>query len=707
MIQTRIFEDEPNNTPRRIGIGNDLCIECDQKQPGRVRVYRHSILIKNVDLSDKVQKRLLVVELVEIGAKSSLLAEALGISRQSIHNWIETKKHFGQEGLLHGYSVSKSKDIDKQRKLHADKRPIGNKAEILAKMRNEKIQESRKNQLQFHFSFAPQGCPEKIDKSLEPFEGEHDWEFSRYAGVFCWLIALQSVWKWFKLIIGHFGSTYRILLVFVLMVARNVRSIEQLKNVRKKEAGVILGLGRLPSKPVVWEWFYKASQKRKSSFLLQDFFNFQIRSGLIGLTKWFTDGHLLPYTGSEKVHCGYNTQRQMPEPGRTNIVTCDQSGRIALFDIQEGKGDLKQTILETGKRFSRELPACPIMVFDREGYDANFFFEMVESRIPFVTWQKNVNKSEIDSFGDACYSTRFQFNGKAYAVFEKDKPFAVNRDGKDIPFSLRRIFIWNITSNRKTCALAWTADYQMDARQCAEAALSRWGASENTFKHLKDRHPMHYHPGFKLSESKKQDIRNPEIKEKDSFLKSLKKKLAAMYKKLAGAKETVKKNGELRKNSTRQQIAKQIEEIETQVQEVIAQKKQLPERIDVSSLEDYRSFKQIDNEGKNLFDFVTSCVWNARKQMVDWLSSSYDDENDIVDLFYAIANSHGWIKSTATQVVVELEPLEQPKRRLAQEQLCRKLTSLGAVTPTGKAMAVQVAKNHRVKPKMSKNEGDF
>ncbi len=92
------------------------------------------------------------------------------------------------------------------------------------------------------------------------------------------------------------------------------------------------------------------------------------------------------------------------------------------------------------------------------------------------------------------------------------------------------------------------------------------------------------------------------------------------------------------------------------------------------SLENYKSFKKIDNEGKNLFDFVTSSVWNARKQMVDWLSQSFDQKNEVVDLFYAITNCHGWVKSSKTEVIVRLEPIQQPKRRAAQEQLCRKLT---------------------------------
>ncbi|MCI5137055.1 MAG: hypothetical protein D3922_01260, partial [Candidatus Electrothrix sp. AR1] len=42
-------------------------------------------------------------------------------------------------------------------------------------------------------------------------------------------------------------------------------------------------------------------------------------------------------------------------------------------------------------------------------------------------------------------------------------------------------------------------------------------ASENTFKHIKERHPYHYHPGFTLVESENQDIANPILKELKVF----------------------------------------------------------------------------------------------------------------------------------------------------------------------------------------------
>jgi len=59
-------------------------------------------------------------------------------------------------------------------------------------------------------------------------------------------------------------------------------------------------------------------------------------------------------------------------------------------------------------------------------------------------------------------------------------------------------------------------------------------------------------------------------------------------------------------------------------------------------------------------------------------------------LLSAILNCQGWIRSDGQWVVVRLEPLQQPARRAAQEQLCRKLTGLGAKIPGGKWLRIEV-----------------
>lgn len=699
-MQQNLFSEPVGQDKKnfKIHLGSGLELQIIDGIKPRARLYRLDVLIKTVDLSDKTARRLFVVEVVELGAIKYKLAEALGISRQTIHNYLETQKQFGMEGLINSYQPSNSKSRAKQRKINKEKIPKGNTSKLLEEIRRKKREEKEQNAKQLSlFSSDIAEEIQTITPDEQPFSEVHDWEASRYAGVFLYLIFLFSKSRWLEFVAGYFGSSYKIFMVFVLMVGRNVPSIEQLKNIHSRESGVILGLKSLPCKPKLWEWFYNAADLKKSDSLVYDYFRYQMRIGMVGTWLWFVDGHLLPYTGKEKVHYSYNTQRRMPMPGRTNLVTCDISGRIVDFEIQEGKGNLREYIVNMQKRWAEELPAMPLMVFDREGYGGDFFYGLIDSGIPFVTWDKYVDTAKLAKIDNELFSKEITVNGKKYSLFEGEKEFSCtletpgNEDCEQhLKFNVRRIYIWNRSCNRRTCGLAWTGDMEASTADCARAILNRWGASENTFKHLNDRHPFHYHPGFKLKDSEKQEITNPEIKKKQASIKSLRKRLNRLYKKFSKAKSIVNKDGTSRKNSAQEKLKVELAALEAEIGTIRQAKDELPEKVKVSGLEDYKSFKKTDNEGKNLFDFVTSSVWNARKEMVDWLSQSFDQENEIVDLFYAITNCHGWVKSSKTEVTVRLEPIQQPKRRAAQEQLCRKLTSLGARLPSGKWLIIEV-----------------
>lgn len=704
MQQAVLFRDEKKNN-NNIDLGFGLTLEFvggQGKQAQQIILYRQGVNVRTLDPSDKVAKRLFVIEAIEMGAGKSILAASLDISRQSIHNWLEIKKHFGREGLIQGFNVSISKSRRKQRGLHQEELTRGNKSERVAEIRAQEQQEhearrqqQESRQLKFDFTFVQDGSNpvEQITLEDQPFAEEHDWKKTRYAGTFLYLISLIQHWHWLDLVMGYFGAAYKICMVFVLMAAANIGSIEQLKNIRAREAGLVLGIRRIASKPMVWEWFYSAAQLQVSRFLQADFFRYQIRAGLVGMWLWFCDGHLLPYTGRHQVRHAYNTQRRMPVPGRTNMVTCDVSGRVVDFEIQEGKGDLRAHIVALGKKWAGEVPQKPIMVFDREGSGEDFFASLVKEGIPFVTWEKHADANKLAALEDSSFVTEFSFNDKQYGVFEGEKTFTVAPEPgktKTHNVTLRRIYVWNKTSRRRASGLAWTGDMEMSTQECAQAILHRWGASENTFKHLNDRHPFHYHPGFKLVESDRQDIANPEIKKQERRMAAMKIELNKLYKKLAKAKDATKNDGTPRQNSVKQRLESTIAEHELTLATALEKKKLLPERVNVSDLENYKSIKRVDDEGKYLFDFVTSSVWNARKQMVDWLRPSFNGENELVDLFYAITSCQGWIKSTKTDVTVRIEPLQQPRRRFAQEQLCRKLTNLGARTPTGKWLVVEV-----------------
>ena len=340
----------------------------------------------------------------------------------------------------------------------------------------------------------------------------------------------------------------------------------------------------------------------------------------------------------------------------------------------------------------------PVQVFDREGDGLGFFSALVAQQTPFVTWEKNADRQRLLAFEEPCFTHDLRLNGTDYRLLEETKAcvYSPQSDGEEAEatpahrFDLRRVVVWNRRTNHRTSVLCWDGGLGLTVPAIASAILNRWGASENTFKHIKDRHPYHYHPGFELVESTRQDIANPEIKELEQRIQAIKTQLNRLYKQHAKSKPSTNKDGTPRANSKQQRIAEDIAAREAELARLREDRAKLPERVDVADLADYRSFKAIDNEGKNLFDFVTAAVWNARRQLIDWLEDSYAKDSDRVDLLYAILHCHGWIRSDEQWVVVRLEPLQQPARRYAQEQLCRKLSGLGAKIPGGKWLRIEV-----------------
>jgi hypothetical protein len=728
VTQTDLLAEHESTQDRgeRCELGRGYSLYLPRGPRWQADVYHHGSLSKRVNLRDKAARRLLVVELIQHGVNQTRLAEALKLSRQTLHNYRESYKEFGVHGLLHGYSPSRSKDEERQRHIHVHKRRPGSKArelEALRRAKRERAETGEQTPLPWEGEVAEPAAhvleepaieetlggelgmspsvaqPRAAEVGERPYAQNHGWEASRYAGIFPIVVVLVSQWQWLPRLMALFGDGWRIFLVFVLMAVRDIRSLEQLKHERREEAGRVLGLGRLPCLDTLWGWFYSVAKQRRAEMLLGAFFADQLQRGLVGTDVWFTDGHLLPYTGAHKVHASYHTQRRMPTPGQTNLVTCDGRGRIVCFEIQEGKGDLRARILALGS-YAREqsLGVMPLQVFDREGDGLGFFSALVAQQTPFVTWEKNADHQRLLAFEETCFTHELRLNGTDYRLLEETKactyvPEAEGAHTEARPahrFELRRVVVWNLRTDHRTSVLCWDGALALSPAAIAAAILNRWGASENTFKHIKDRHPYHYHPGFAVGESEKQDIANPEIKGLEQRIQATKTQLNRLYKQHAKSKPSTNKDGTPRANSKQQRIAEDIAAHEAELARLKDGRAKLPERVDVADLANYRSFKAIDNEGKNLFDFVTAAVWNARRQLIDWLEDSYAKDSDRVDLLYAILHCHGWIRSDGQWVVVRLEPLQQPARRYAQEQLCRKLSGLGARIPGGKWLRIEV-----------------
>ncbi len=186
-MQEMLFPElQPKKNSYTKMIGGNQSLVFNKKKKHLVDLKNRDVIVKKVDLSDKLARKLLIIEAVELGATQSRLADALNISRQTIHNYIESKKKFGTEGLLGGYNPNMGNNLAEQRKRTQQKRMQGNKAVILAEERKAKRIEIQNKQLELDFEFGEKTVP----KDEQPFNALHDWKYTRFAGVFPYLIVL-------------------------------------------------------------------------------------------------------------------------------------------------------------------------------------------------------------------------------------------------------------------------------------------------------------------------------------------------------------------------------------------------------------------------------------------------------------------------------------------------------------------------------------
>jgi transposase len=688
-VQMQIGEGQENIHDKRKPIGNGYSIEW--LTDSILIVYRYGIPSKEVAIKAGIDRRRLVVELVlEGGVIKSKLAEALNVSRQGIDNWCDTYQRAGFEGLVNSYKGRS----EESRPENSDKLPRGNKARQLEQERSREREAIEKRQL----SIRCEGEAESGSQTAQAdvFHEEYDFEDNRYAGVFLYWGIFQYFFNFMQLCESFLGTHAVAVYLFAMMLVHGIESVEQLKTVFRREFGKVIGIEQVYSIPTLWKRIHAACDLRASKALLEGFFRRQAINGLVSLYWLYIDGHFIPYYGNERIHKGYYTQRDQTMPGQTEMFVHDCHGQIVYFDIQEGKGNIKEMMIRMSSKWSDYLGTTPpLVIVDREGWGVEHFLAMAGYR--FVTWEKFSDKEELASIPDDKFGCEFQMNGKDYQAYEDKK---IYKDDRGNSIELRRIVIWNKSSAKRAACVV--QDDLEDTITIAQAMLSRWGCSENSFKHMGNRCDMHYNPAVDASkESEKQQVANPDHKELKKEVSQLKKKIAKCEQKLGRLPISTNKDGSVRKSKKRERLQQEMAQLKEKLTAAENRQKDCPEKVSLDEVKSEETFKELDTEGKNLWDLAEALVWNSRKKLIGMFAEFLPNPRDMIPVLEAITSSRGWVRSTKEVVEIRMEPLDIPRFKAAQIQLCRALNEKQIRLKNGKLLLYDVGADPT--PKMSKN----
>ena len=519
------------------------------------------------------------------------------------------------------------------------------------------------------------------------FTETFDYQENRYAGSFIYWAIFQSMFGVMDFCRARVGDYGVVVYLFAMMLIQQVSSVEKLKTVFKSEFGKLVGINQLWSRTVLWGLIHGVCDLNVSAAMLEDYFMKQARDGNVLLTWLYLDGHFVPWYGASKIHKGFYTQRGMMMPGQTEMYVHDQKGQIVYCETQEGQGDTKEMMHRMSKQWSSFLDNPPLIVADRAAWGVSHFLSM--KGFWYVTWEKFSAASELAGMAADCFGDSFVVHKIAYRTHEERKVYS---DDKGHSIEMRRIVIWNTKTDwRGACVTP--VEVSEETNVVATAMLGRWGCSENSFKYMKDRFPMHYDPVINTSQSSlHQDIVNPERKQLQKELTALKRALKTCKQDLGSLSITTNKDGSLRKSSKREQLLQNREDLKVKIAATSLQVKACPERAVITEEDD--DFKKLDKEGRNLWNLAQTMVWNSRKKLIAEFEQFLPNPRDLIPVLEAITASRGWIKSTDLELIVCLEPLETPRFKMAQEKLCQALNDKKSrLNNCGKLLVFKVGMN--------------
>jgi hypothetical protein len=220
----------------------------------------------------------------------------------------------------------------------------------------------------------------------------------------------------FECVSGYYTATQVFISLAFLMLLR-VTKLEQMDTVQVGELGRCMGLDRIPDVKTLRkriDLFCQATDVEEwLSLLSRDWM--QADESLDGVL--YVDGHVNLYYGS---------QTQMPKRFVSRLRLCmsgstdyrvNSSMGEPFFVVHKtiNEGMIKVLQEDIIPRLNRDVPNQPtepelaandklyryMLVFDREGYSIEFFEFLVEQRIAFCTYRKNVDEDwPEDEFTD-------------------------------------------------------------------------------------------------------------------------------------------------------------------------------------------------------------------------------------------------------------------------------------------------------------------
>jgi len=484
-------------------------------------------------------------------------------------------------------------------------------------------------------------------------------------------------------------------LAFLALI--RIKTLSQSTNIPSGELGKAMGLDRIPEVKTLRErmalFCEKADIENWGRNLCKDWLHgCPELSGVL-----YVDGHVNVYFGDEtKMPKRYVSRLRLCMSGSTDYWINDRLGQpffVVNKVINSGMSEtIKNDILPrlnsdvphqpTDEELSQNQLLCRFMiVFDRECYSPDFFYDLWEKRVAICTYNKNVK----DLWEDQEFTTYTEVlpTGENSQMQLAERGVMLQNKGSDKKIWAREIRK-KTGSGHQTSII--TTNYLLSIMMIGFHMFARW-SQENFFKYMSENFGIDTLVSYmKQIVSDTTQLINPAYRD----LESQQKKITSMLN-LRKAKFATMVLDEIQIDEKKMKkhlankalLHSEIEYLGNQINELKQKKKEIPRKITFSELPENEKFDSAINQRKQFLDTIKMIAYRAETAMANIIrpEMAHTDEARLLLKQIYKSDANIVVDYQSKTLTVELHNMTYWKDDKIAQKLCDELNDTQTIFP--------------------------
>lgn len=480
--------------------------------------------------------------------------------------------------------------------------------------------------------------------------------------------------------------TSSIFLSLAILSLLRLKTLSGVDSLPSGELGKTIGLDRIPEvktlRTRIVQFCQKANINKWSMKLSKDWMeeDFELSAVL------YIDGHIKLYYGQEtSPPKRFVSRMRLCLSGTTDYWVNDVLGQPFFVVNKTISNGLIQTIKEDLlDKFNSDVPNQPtqeelkedkyksryMLVFDREGYSPDFFYDLWQERISIATYKKNVT----DKWDDAEFT---EYTGTL--PFGTQKTIALAERGVLLQNkgSKKKLWVREIRSNSKSGhqTSIVTTNYTLSIIMIGLYMFARW-SQENFFKYMMQEFGIDTLVSyFKEKITDTTPLINPEYRTLENVRKKMTSKLnrvKAKFATLTLQSESIDEKAMEKYISKKEELKEDIEQKDAEIEQIKLQKKSIPRKIKYSELLENEKFDNVINQRKHFLDTIKLIAYRAETALSNMAKEymSHKDESRLLlkQIYKTDANLR--VDNKNQKLIVEIHRLAHWKDDAVLEKLC-------------------------------------